>query len=334
MEYDGASIPSILAVGRESLRKRGILFSDLLQEPDLPYTWRLNREYFKTIGLKTRLIDAAEADTRTDWFGTPLLTPVFASVPSDLPELSRYPVVDVARGVGKAGSCLATGIESVLGLPEQLRAACETGTPIVHILKPIADEDAIYRWLERAEAHGCVAVGMDLASCTRSPSMPHQRTGMPVEVKTREQLRDYISSTSLPFVVKGVLSAEDAVQVQSLGARGIIVSNLGGRALDAAVHGLEVLGEIRSAVGRALLILVEGGFLRGTDVLKALALGADGVGMGSAVVLAYAANGSEGVRDLIRCVTGELQSAMTLCGCPTISQVDASIIQTRSFLLP
>jgi len=306
----------------------------LAEEPDFPYTHRFNHEYFKTIGLKTRSIGAAEADTGTELFGSSLQTPVFASGISYLTELSPHPIVDIARGVGKAGACLAVGVQGVTGSPDQLKAACETGTPIVQIIKPFVGEDAIYRWLEQAEAHGCVAVGMDLISCAGTAIERHQRTRIPVEVKTREQLRDYIASTSLPFLVKGVLSVEDAVQAQSLGARGIIVSNLGGWALDGTVHALEVLGAIRSAVGDAFLILVDGGFLRGTDVLKALALGADGAGMGSAVVLAYAANGLEGVADLIGCVTRELQRAMTLCGCPTIAQIQRSIVHPRSFLLP
>jgi isopentenyl diphosphate isomerase/L-lactate dehydrogenase-like FMN-dependent dehydrogenase len=143
-----------------------------------------------------------------------------------------------------------------------------------------------------------------------------------------EDLKKYREATSLPFIVKGVLSVQDAkISKEEIDADAIVVSTHGGEALDYAVPILKVLPEIREIVGKEMCILADSGFRRGTDVLKALALGADGVCFGSMIILAFVAYGRDGVANMLNVLYSELQRAMTLTGSKNISEIDPSIIR-------
>ena len=125
------------------------------------------------------------------------------------------------------------------------------------------------------------------------------------------------AQTRLPVWLKGVLHPADARQAQSLGVAGLIVSNHGGRTLDTAPATAQALPRIADAVGGALPLVVDGGIRRGTDVLKAIALGASAVMIGRPVVHALAVAGPVGVARLIRTLRDELEMAMALAGCRT-----------------
>jgi isopentenyl diphosphate isomerase/L-lactate dehydrogenase-like FMN-dependent dehydrogenase len=145
--------------------------------------------------------------------------------------------------------------------------------------------------------------------------------------KSLEEIKGFRAATKLPFVIKGVLSVHDArLARDEIGADCLVVSNHGGEAIDYSVPILKILPEIREAVPE-LTILVDSGFKRGTDVLKALALGADGVCIGNWLILAFVAYGAQGVADLIRALTEELQRNMSITGCNTIADIESSIIR-------
>jgi 4-hydroxymandelate oxidase len=132
--------------------------------------------------------------------------------------------------------------------------------------------------------------------------------------------------TRLPILLKGVLHAADAQQAASLGLDGLVVSNHGGRTLDTAPASAAVLPRIADAVGGQLPLLVDGGIRRGTDVLKALALGARAVLIGRPVAWGLATGGAAGVAHVLRLLRDELEIAMALCGCATLEQLDASMV--------
>ncbi len=138
-----------------------------------------------------------------------------------------------------------------------------------------------------------------------------------------EWLRDI---TSLPIVIKGILNAADARLAVEHGAGGIIVSNHGGRQLDGAVSGCEALPGIVEAVGGATEILVDGGIRRGTDVLKALAMGAQAVLIGKSYLWGLAVDGEAGVRGVLDMLRSELSSSMALAGRPNIASIDRELI--------
>lgn len=133
-----------------------------------------------------------------------------------------------------------------------------------------------------------------------------------------------VSETSLPVVLKGILTAEDALRAIDAGVAGIVVSNHGGRVLDSVPATLDVLPAIAAAVQGRLPLLLDGGVRRGTDVFKALALGASAVMIGRPYVHALATAGALGVAHLLRTLREELEIAMVLCGCRTLADIDRS----------
>jgi L-lactate dehydrogenase (cytochrome) len=131
------------------------------------------------------------------------------------------------------------------------------------------------------------------------------------------------------FVIKGITSVEDAKIAASIGATGIVISNHGGRQLDHAPTPLEVLPEIVDAVGDRLEVLVDSGFRRGTDIIKALALGAKGVLIGKAYLYGLGAGGEAGVQRVIEILRSELERNMMLMGLQSIDDIKPDCIRWR-----
>ena len=134
------------------------------------------------------------------------------------------------------------------------------------------------------------------------------------------------SLTRLPVVLKGVLHPNDARQAAVLGVDGVIVSNHGGRTLDTTPATASVLPRIVQAVAGQMPVLVDGGIRRGTDVLKAMALGASAVMVGRPCVYGLANAGASGVAHVLRLLRDELEIAMALCGCRTLAQAGPQLL--------
>lgn len=134
------------------------------------------------------------------------------------------------------------------------------------------------------------------------------------------------SLTGLPLLIKGILTVEDARIAVEHGVAGIVVSNHGGRQLDGAAPAIQALPEIVESVQGRAEVLVDGGVRRGTDVLKALALGAGAVLVGRAFMWGLAAGGEEGVRRVLAMLRAELELAMALSGCTSIAEVTRKLI--------
>jgi 4-hydroxymandelate oxidase len=136
------------------------------------------------------------------------------------------------------------------------------------------------------------------------------------------------SQTKLPLVLKGVLDPADAELGIRAGAQAIFVSNHGGRNLDTLPATLEVLSDVADKVAGRVPILVDGGVRRGTDVLKALALGASAVAIGRPYLYGLACSGAAGVRAVVNILRNELEMAMALTGRPTIASIDRSVVHS------
>lgn len=136
-----------------------------------------------------------------------------------------------------------------------------------------------------------------------------------------------IRQTTLPVLLKGILHADDASKALHIGAAGIAVSNHGGRVLDTAPTTASVLADVVQAVNGAVPVFVDGGIRRGTDVVKAIALGATAVMIGRPYVHALATAGALGVAHLIRLLREELEIAMALTGCKTLAEIDAKVLR-------
>lgn len=144
---------------------------------------------------------------------------------------------------------------------------------------------------------------------------------------TWESLEAVRDATGLPLVLKGILGAGSARRAARLGAKGIIVSNHGGRQLDLAPAALDVLPEVVDAVGGEIEIYLDGGVRRGSDALVALALGARAVGLGRPILWALAAGGRAGVERYLRGFGTELANSLVLLGRRSVSELDRSVVR-------
>lgn len=134
------------------------------------------------------------------------------------------------------------------------------------------------------------------------------------------------SHTNLPVILKGILRPSDAIKAMNHGAQGIVVSNHGGRVLDGVPTAIEMLPAIRQAVKGNIPIIVDGGIRRGTDILIALALGANAVMVGRPIIWGLAANGAEGVSHVLRILIDEFEIAMALSGCRNVSDITPDLL--------
>ena len=141
-----------------------------------------------------------------------------------------------------------------------------------------------------------------------------------------DQLRGF---TKVPLLLKGILTAEDALLAVERGVDGIVVSNHGGRYLDYAPSSLEVLPEIVDAVKGRMPVLIDSGFRRGSDILKALALGAKAVCLGRVPRWGLGAYGAQGVQRVLEILQNELALAMAQAGRPTLDGLDRTAVRTH-----
>lgn len=192
-----------------------------------------------------------------------------------------------------------------------IKAAKSVGGATIPIIKPRPIPDIVARVREAEEA-GVMAVGIDVDAA----GLVNMRLlGQPVLPLAPEKLAEICESTQLPVVVKGIMTADDALLALEAGASAIVVSNHGGRALDHTPGTAEVLPEIARAIQGRLTVLADGGVRSGTDILKVLALGADAVLVGRPLVWAAVGGGAKGVRMLYEQLASELKVAMILTGC-------------------
>lgn len=170
-----------------------------------------------------------------------------------------------------------------------------------------------------------------------TPSMPQAHAGESAlfgkgvldTAPTWDDLAWLRASTRLPLIVKGITSPLDAQQAIDHGVDGIVVSNHGGRVLDGQPATIDALPAVAAAVARRVPVLLDGGIRRGTDILKALALGATAVMIGRPYVYGLAAAGAIGVVHVVHMLRTELEIAMALTGCKTLADVTPSVIWQR-----
>lgn len=202
------------------------------------------------------------------------------------------------------------------------------GAPTIRIVKPYADEQKIFSQLAEAEENGALAVGMDIDHMFDAKGNTDVCMGEPMAVKSSKDIERYISATRLPFIVKGVLSVQDAAACAEVGAQGIVVSHHNGR-MNYALPPLQVLPDIVKAVGEKMPVFVDCGVCSGMDAYKALALGATAVSVGTHLIPYIRKGGGEAVADRITEMTEELRGVMANTGVKTVNEFDSSVIHKK-----
>jgi len=325
----------LIKAAEGNLKTKGILKnysveegSDLRSGPETNFVGFFNRRYFERFGFKFRAIGSQEASTEITLFNQKFKTPIFCGALSGLTDITEKPLVQMAQGVKESGSLMGMGIAP----PEQVREVLATGTPTYRIVKPFQDMDVMMRELKEAEGGGAIAVGTDIDFFYGAKRGERVYAPKAMAPRSVAELKKLVQATRLPFILKGVLSTWDAEKALEIGAGAIVVSNHGGAIIDYAAHPLEVLPEIKAVIGNRIPILVDSGFRRGSDVMKALALGADAVLCGWSFIMGLAAGGSQGVHEVIEILTGELRRIMSVTGCRTPSEIGPEVLIQRDFL--
>jgi len=231
----------------------------------------------------------------------------------------------VIKGCLKSGSLAFVGDGAT---PDKykigLKAISEEKGLGIPIFKPRSDNNEIIKRIKAAEESGAIAVGMDIdAVVFKTMTMKNQSVGP----KSMNELKELISSTKLPFILKGIMNVRDAVKSVEVGAYSIVVSNHGGRILDEMAGTMDVLEEIVKEVKGQVKIIIDGGFRNGVDVIKALALGAEFILIGRPIAIAVVGMGEEGTAFYLRHIKRELELAMILTGCNTLKDITPDIIR-------
>lgn len=226
-------------------------------------------------------------------------------------------------------ACAGAGIAAFTGDgtdPEVMRAATSAiraeGGRGVPTIKPW-NLAAIQEKLKQVRESGAFAVAMDIDAA----GLPFLKNMTPpAGSKTTEELSQVIREAGVPFIVKGIMTVKGALKAKEAGAAAIVVSNHGARVLDQCPATAEVLPEIAEAVGDSLAVLVDGGIRSGTDIFKALALGAKGVLICRPFVTAVYGGAREGVAELVARLGSELKDTMAMCGAHSISEITSDMV--------
>lgn len=289
-----------------------------------------NIEALDSYKLNMRVIhDAKNPDTSIELFGKKMDVPVFAAPVSGttLNMGGKFTEEEYISWV--IGGCLDSGIYPMVGdtavdsfLITNLEQLKEFDGEGIAIIKPWENSNVVKK-IKLAEEAGAFAVGMDIDAAGLITLALH---GKPVGPKTVEDIKEIVNSTKLPFILKGIMTADEAELAVKAGVDAIVVSNHGGRVLDQTPGVADVLPEIAQAVKGKITILADGGVRNGVDVLKMLALGADAVLIGRPFVTASFGGQREGVKLYVDTLKSELKSAMVLTGCKTVKDVTDRII--------
>jgi len=313
---------------------------------------------YRRLRLAYRVLrDVSERNLATELLGREVAMPVLIA-PTAFHRLAHEEgEVATARAAAALGTVMILSTLSTRSIED----VCAVGGDVWFQLYFYRDRGATRALVERAEAAGCGAIVLtvDAQVWGRRERDVHNRFTLPpglrvenlggtrmAEMPAEAQgsgLNAYVASlfdpslswadlgwlcslTRLPVVVKGIVRADDARRAVEHGAAAVVVSNHGGRQLDTAPATIEALPWVAEAVDGKIEVLVDGGVRRGSDVVKALALGARAVAVGRPILWGLAAGGQPGVERVLGLLRDELDAALALCGCCTPADVDRSLV--------
>jgi 4-hydroxymandelate oxidase len=323
-------------------------------------TLRINREAFDHYQLRARrLVDVTHADLKTEVFGAMWDTPIYISAVGS--QKAFHPEGEIATARAAKAKHTMQMLSTVTSVPVEEVAKALGTAPWYQLYMPTTWDDT-EKMVKRAEAAGCpvlawtidLLAGRNTETATRfaradqrdclschatSPTAganTQRNQGKPMfaglsgEMNPPGATWSYVERlkkmTRMKLVLKGIDTAEDAKLAREHGADGVIVSNHGGRSTETGRGTIDILPEVVDAVGPQFPVFVDGGFRRGSDVYKALAIGARGVGIGRPYIYGLSAFGQEGVEQVLDILRAELTLTMRQCGTPSLAQVSRTSI--------
>ena len=324
-------------------------------------TLKANREGFQHIELRTRrLVDVSKVDTRVDLFGTTFDYPIFICPTGAQRMFNPDAELATARAAKAKGALQILSTVTSVSYEDVAQAR---GGPVWYQLYAPAKWEQAEHIIKRVEAAGCPALALtvDLLGGRNTETYNRARradkrecsechNGAPgSDLSVRPMFKgldmtgfqmnspsltwDFVDrvkkTTKMKFLLKGLESREDAKLAVEHGVDGIIVSNHGGRSMETLKPTIESLPEVVEAVNGRIPVLVDGGFRRGSDVIKALALGARAVGIGRPYLWGLSAFGQPGVERVLDIMRGELHLAMRQCGKTSLAQIDKNTIAMK-----
>lgn len=304
-------------------------------------TLRRNRASIDALAFRPRVLrDVSEIDLKVDFLGRALRLPVLLAPVGSLELFSENAAADAVKAAGEFGvahmlsSICTPGLESVAqAAPEALRIF----QLYVHG-DPAWVDDVAARAVQEGYSAFCLTVDSavysrrerDLAKRNiRRSVVPGREHQAKLTWKDVDRLK---SSLSVPLILKGIMTAEDAELAIDHGVDMIYVSNHGGRQLDHGLGSMQALPEIVQAVNGRAKIIIDGGFNRGSDIVKAIAAGADIVGLGRMQCYALAADGIAGVVRMLELLEIEIKISMGLLGVNSFSELNPRYLQAASVL--
>jgi len=299
-------------------------------------TLKRNRAAIDAIAFRPRVLrDVSKVDVSSSFLGRPVRIPVMLA-----------PVGSV-ESFAPGGGATAGKASGAFGVPHMLSSACNPGLEAtaaaadnyrIFQLYVRGDDAFVDDHVKRALDHGYHAFCMtvDTASYSRRERDLDKRFVKPWRLRATgqefqaalswDQVKRFKDRHDIPLVLKGIATGEDAAIACDLGVDAVYVSNHGGRQLDHGRGSIEVLPEVVKAVAGRSVVMVDGGFMRGTDVVKAIALGAQVVGIGRLSCLGLAAAGEPGLVRALELLEEEIRIAMGLLGVHSLAQLDPSYL--------
>lgn len=286
---------------------------------------KITRDYLDSLLIETRYLDSVIPDTTLNLFGHSFATPIMTAALSHLFNTAPDGMRIYAKGAALSNTVHWVG----MGDDAELESIAATGAKTIKIIKPHADNREVFRKIGHAISCGCIAVGMDIDHSFQSNGQYDNVMGLPMKAKSAEELREFVQASSVPFIVKGVMSAKDAEKCLSVGVSGIVVSHHHGM-VDYSCPPLMVLPDILKAIGGNIPVFVDCGIESGMDAYKAMALGATAVSAGRHL-MPMLKDGEQAVSDEIGRMTAALAGVMARTGIADTTHFDPSVIHRRNF---
>ena len=286
---------------------------------------KITRDCLDSLLIETRYLDSVIPDTTLSLFGHSFATPIMTAALSHLSNTAPDGMRIYAKGAALSNAVHWVG----MGDDAELESIAATGAKTIKIIKPHADNREVFRKIGHAIGCGCIAVGMDIDHSFQSNGRYDNVMGLPMKAKSTEELREFVQASSVPFIVKGVMSAKDADKCLSIGASGIVVSHHHGM-VDYSCPPLMVLPDILKATGGSIPVFVDCGIESGMDAYKAMALGATAVSVGRHL-MPMLKDGEQAVSDEIGRMTAALAGVMARTGIADTAHFDPSVIHRRNF---